>query len=147
MQSFGRRCEQNQIEAMTLADRIVVMHGGRIQQQGTPEELFKSPSNKFVAGFLGSPPMNFLTAELRQEGDLLYLEGTGFKLLCDKQVQERLNNHGASDIEIGIRPSDLQPDEHASDDASFDINVVVSEYIGAQSVLIGDCICSIQVLV
>ena len=49
----------DQIEAMTLADRIVVMHGGHIQQQGTPTELFKRPVNKFVAGFLGSPPMNF----------------------------------------------------------------------------------------
>ena len=58
----------DQIEAMTLADRIVVMHGGYIQQQGTPETLFKKPKNKFVAGFLGSPPMNFLEADLQAEG-------------------------------------------------------------------------------
>ena len=52
---------------MTLADRIVVMHGGHIQQQGKPEELFKNPVNKFVAGFLGTPPMNFLDAEINEE--------------------------------------------------------------------------------
>ena len=54
----------DQTEAMTLADRIVVMHGGYIQQQGTPEELFKKPANKFVAGFLGMPPMNFLDGQI-----------------------------------------------------------------------------------
>jgi len=65
----------DQIEAMTLADRIVVMHSGVIQQQGTPEELFKQPANKFVAGFLGTPPMNFLKASVEQENGELYLRG------------------------------------------------------------------------
>ena len=70
----------DQIEAMTLADRIVVMHGGYIQQQGTPETLFKKPNNKFVAGFLGSPPMNFLQADLRREDDTLFAIGDAFKI-------------------------------------------------------------------
>ena len=68
----------DQIEAMTLADRIVVMHGGYIQQQGTPEELFKLPVNKFVAGFLGMPPMNFLEGEIFMRDMGVYLEGDGF---------------------------------------------------------------------
>jgi multiple sugar transport system ATP-binding protein len=129
----------DQIEAMTLADRIVVMHAGRIQQQGTPEELFKKPINKFVAGFLGSPPMNFLKACAVGESGRLFLEGDGFKILCDEQTESRLHNDVMGDVDIGIRPSDLTYDSRASEDASIDINVVISEYVGAQSVLIGDC--------
>ncbi len=129
----------DQIEAMTLADRIVVMDAGRIQQQGTPEELFKKPVNKFVAGFLGSPPMNFLKASVVQAGDKLYLEGEGFRLLCDALTQSRIASLSGSSVDIGIRPSDLLFDPSASSDNAIDINVVVSEYVGAQSVLIGDC--------
>ena len=70
----------DQIEAITLADKIVVMHGGYIQQQGTSEVLFKHPKNKFVAGFLGSPPMNFLEADLPTEGDTLLPSETPSKL-------------------------------------------------------------------
>lgn len=129
----------DQIEAMTLADRIVVMHAGKIQQQGTPEELFKRPINKFVAGFLGTPPMNFLSASIMQEGDQTYLESDNFKLLCDEPTRQRLLNFKSTELELGIRPSDLLFDNYAAIDHSIEVNVVVSEYVGAQSVLIGDC--------
>lgn len=129
----------DQIEAMTLADRIVVMHGGHIQQQGTPEQLFKKPANKFVAGFLGTPPMNFLPTTIERAGDDVFLTGNGFMLRCDKKTIDRVSNSHSSDVLMGIRPCDLifSPDADASN--AFDINVVISEYIGAQSVLIGDC--------
>lgn len=129
----------DQIEAMTLADRIVIMHAGKIQQQGTPEELFKKPVNKFVAGFLGSPPMNFLNARLAAEGENVFVEGKGFRLRCDVQTQKRLSTHKGDDIVIGIRPSDLVYDKAAAADTAIDIQVVISEYVGAQSVLIGEC--------
>jgi multiple sugar transport system ATP-binding protein len=131
----------DQIEAMTLADRIVVMHGGYIQQQGTPEELFKKPANRFVAGFLGTPPMNFLDAEVRQEGDQLAFVGNGFALQCDAEMTARLSSYrpgnGAAKITLGIRPSDLTYDPNASD--ALELHVAIAEYIGAQSVLICDC--------
>jgi len=129
----------DQIEAMTLADRIVVMHGGYIQQEGTPEELFKRPANKFVAGFLGTPPMNFLPTTIERSGDDLFLSGIGFKLRCDTKTTERLSNSQGSDLIMGVRPCDLAFNPDAADDAALDIGVVISEYIGAQSVLIGDC--------
>ncbi len=129
----------DQIEAMTLADRIVVMHGGHIQQQGTPEELFKRPANKFVAGFLGTPPMNFLSAMIEQNGEATMLVGDGFRLRCDQPTVDRLAHAKSSNIVIGIRPCDLEFDPNASDANAFDIDVVLSEYIGAQSVLIGKC--------
>jgi len=129
----------DQIEAMTLADRIVVMHGGSIQQQGTPEELFKKPRNKFVAGFLGTPPMNFLPVTIEQQGDEIFLSGNGLRLRCDEQCRARLTAANSHQVIMGVRPSDLHYAPDHSLDSAIDINVVVSEYIGAQSVLIGDC--------
>jgi multiple sugar transport system ATP-binding protein len=128
-----------QIEAMTLADKIVVMHGGYIQQHGTPSELFKKPANKFVAGFLGMPPMNFLDAELNDKGGTLYAEGKGFSVALPADRAATLMQTAQSEVTLGIRPSDLEYSPDAADDNSLDLNVIVSEYVGAQSVLICNC--------
>jgi multiple sugar transport system ATP-binding protein len=127
----------DQIEAMTLADRIVVMNGGYIQQQGTPAELFKNPVNKFVAGFLGSPPMNFLDADLVDEGGARHANGDGFSIRLPEELAARAKSHGKATL--GVRPSDLEFNATAPDDQSIDLRVVISEYIGAQSVLICAC--------
>ena len=129
----------DQIEAMTLADRIVVMNGGYIQQQGTPSELFKHPANKFVAGFLGSPPMNFLDADLIEANDALHAKGDGFDIALPEDLAHRARQRAITKVTLGVRPSDLEFDAHAANDQSIDLNVVVSEYIGAQSVLICAC--------
>lgn len=129
----------DQIEAMTLADRIVVMHSGHIQQQGTPEQLFKRPANKFVAGFLGTPPMNFLDATIERHSNQLTLRGPGFSLHCDSATASRLSDYSADQLVLGIRPSDLTFDPSAAAAESLDLLVDLSEYVGAQSVLICDC--------
>ncbi|WP_299890341.1 ABC transporter ATP-binding protein [uncultured Ruegeria sp.] len=129
----------DQIEAMTLADRIVVMHGGYIQQHGTPEELYKNPANKFVAGFLGSPPMNFLDASVEDRGGELFVTGAGFSISLTQKRQQNIQKADLRNVTLGIRPSDLRFNPNAPEDASLDLKVVVSEYIGAQSVLICDC--------
>jgi len=129
----------DQIEAMTLADKIVVMHGGNIQQQGTPEELFKRPGNKFVAGFLGTPPMNFLDTEVVDRDGAVWLVGKGFELALDGERAAAANTHHINHITLGIRPSDLNFDADASNENSLELRVIVSEYIGAQSVLMCDC--------
>ncbi|MFP7672499.1 ABC transporter ATP-binding protein [Marivita sp. S0852] len=129
----------DQIEAMTLADRIVVMNGGYIQQQGTPAELFKNPSNKFVAGFLGSPPMNFLDAALVDDGGTLCAQGDGFKLALPDALAVRARQAVMQHAILGLRPSDLEYTPDGEDAHSIELNVVVSEYVGAQSVLICDC--------
>ncbi len=129
----------DQIEAMTLADRIVVMHGGHIQQQGTPSELFKNPVNRFVAGFLGSPPMNFLEADLVEENGALHAKGDGFSIRLPNDLATRARNKAVHKATLGLRPSDLEYTPDAPVDQSLDLNVVVSEYIGAQSVLICGC--------
>lgn len=129
----------DQIEAMTLGDRIVVMHGGYIQQQGTPEELFKRPANKFVAGFLGTPPMNFLDGEIMAEGSGARIKGQGFDISLPQDRAAAAAGHSDKGIVLGIRPSDLSYEPQADDESSLDLNVVVSEYVGAQSVLMCDC--------
>ena len=128
----------DQIEAMTLADRIVVMHEGHIQQQGTPADLFKRPVNIFVAGFIGSPPMNFLDAELLQEGDTLFVSGDNFNIALPAEKAKSLGKTSGQ-VVLGVRPSDLSFDAKASDDQSLELHIKVSEYIGAQSALMCAC--------
>lgn len=129
----------DQIEAMTLADRIVVMSGGYIQQQGTPEELFKKPVNKFVAGFLGMPPMNFLGGELTHRDGTMFVTGNGFVVRLTDDRSRSLQNVVSKEVVLGIRPSDLNHDEDAPEDCSLSLTIVVSEYVGAQTVLLCDC--------
>lgn len=143
---MSQRVEKNmiyvthdQIEAMTLADRIVVMHGGYIQQQGTPEELFKRPANKFVAGFLGMPPMNFLDCEVETRGTDTFVKGAGFAIKLQGDVATKAQGHGQKELILGVRPSDLSFAENAKPEDSLTLDVKVSEYIGAQSVLLCEC--------
>lgn len=128
----------DQVEAMTLGDRIVVMNNGIIQQQGSPEALFKKPINKFVAGFIGSPTMNFMDAKLHSENDIAQVLGDGFNLKLGAETSARLKDYKAEDITIGIRPSHIAmtPMEGAS---AINLNVAVSEYLGSQSVLMTRC--------
>lgn len=86
----------DQVEAMTLADRIVVMNDGAIEQVGTPMELFNNPANTFVAGFLGSPPMNQMKGQLTESG--ARVAGTEIK------VDGPTGHHAGSDVIVGIRP-------------------------------------------
>ncbi len=143
---MSQRVEKNmiyvthdQIEAMTLADRIVVMHGGYIQQQGSPEELFKQPVNKFVAGFLGSPPMNFLDGQIEDRAGQAHVVGKGFDIVLEGATAQAAQKHSARDITLGIRPSDLRHDAEAAQTQALSLDVKVSEYIGAQSVLLCEC--------
>lgn len=143
---LSQRVEKNmiyvthdQIEAMTLADRIVVMEGGYIQQQGTPKELFQRPVNKFVAGFLGMPPMNFLEGEIEDRGGDIFVTGAGFALRLEGERAASVMTHSAKAVTLGIRPSDLSYDPNIAADRALSLDVLVSEYVGAQSVLLCQC--------
>ncbi len=107
----------DQVEAMTLADRIVVFRAGRVEQIGTPLELYRTPANKFVAGFIGSPAMNFLDAECRD----------GTVLLHDQTVCESSQGNGA--LTLGVRPEHLQVDENGP----FKGTVQVFEHLGGEA--------------
>ncbi len=130
----------DQVEAMTLGDRIVVMQDGYIRQQGTPEELFKQPNSRFVAGFIGSPPMNFLEGTVESYGDDQFtITGQGFKIAAPARYHDRLSKAPSREITLGIRPSDLYFDPNAAPDRSLNLSVLVAEYIGALSVLLTEC--------
>ncbi len=119
----------DQVEAMTLGDKIIIMHDGIIQQAGTPEEIFERPSNKFVAGFIGNPTMNFLPAEIIEENGTRYASGANFMIA----LEGNSGNVGQK-IDLGIRPEDITFDESGD----LNITVIVSEYIGNQKNIIAD---------
>lgn len=130
----------DQVEAMTLGDRIVVMANGLVQQEGSAETLFKEPTNKFVAGFIGSPTMNFLDAELVASGDKLAAQGAGFKLILSDALKARIDNAAGRRVVIGIRPSCFRLSTDAEAGGSqVSLYIKVSEYLGAQSILVTMC--------
>ncbi len=92
----------DQVEAMTLADRIVVLKDGTIQQEGTPMEIYDAPANRVVAGFFGTPAMNFLRAEVAENGRLL--RGQGFELPATGSPYRDGDTSAGKDVIVGIRP-------------------------------------------
>ena len=99
----------DQTEAMTLGDRIVIMKDGFIQQIGTPQEVFNHPYNLFVAGFIGSPQMNFFDAQLKKQNDKYVVDLDGFtvELAEDKQKALKANNVGEQAVTLGVRPEHI----------------------------------------
>ena len=97
----------DQVEAMTMGDRIVVMKDGLKQQVGPPLGLYFKPANKFVAGFIGSPAMNFVEGDLLSEGGELYFQATGMMLKVPEDKAEPLRKYGKKRVIFGIRPEDL----------------------------------------
>ena len=122
----------DQIEAMTLGDRIVVMKDGVIQQVGTPAEVFKSPNNLFVAGFIGSPQMNFIDARLLVKNNRYYLFVNGKELMLNETIASKLKEKEIEEKEVvlGIRPDFIKVVGLSND--SFEGNIVVSEMMGAE---------------
>ena len=119
----------DQVEAMTLGDRIVIMRDGFIQQIGTPQEVFNHPANLFVAGFIGTPQMNFFDATLTKKGDkyVATVQGKDFELPADKQEALKKMDKIPTDIIAGVRPVHV----HLSDDG-IDATVDVSELMGSE---------------
>jgi multiple sugar transport system ATP-binding protein len=121
----------DQVEAMTLADRIVLLRDGRIEQVGTPMELFARPANRFVARFIGSPSMNIVPGRL--EGSEIVLPW--MRLPCPALVSRPEN--GA--VEIGIRPEDLLAGDAvmaAAEACRFEAEVRVVEPMGPESLVV-----------
>ncbi|HIJ66416.1 MAG TPA: sn-glycerol-3-phosphate ABC transporter ATP-binding protein UgpC [Candidatus Hydrogenedentes bacterium] len=126
----------DQVEAMTMGDRIVVMLDGVIQQIATPLELYKKPVNKFVAGFIGTPPMNFLSGAIRAEdGALRFADDTGSVDLDVAPVhRDALGSFVGRNIIFGIRPEDMEENESqvAVAGKSIQANVDVVEPMGSE---------------
>jgi multiple sugar transport system ATP-binding protein len=108
----------DQVEAMTLGDRIVVMKDGLVQQVDEPLSLYEHPKNKFVAGFIGSPPMNFMTGTIEQAGGggLTFNEGQ-IQVRIPARFNEALKNHTGKSVVLGIRPEDIHDPMHFRSEA------------------------------
>ena len=121
----------DQTEAMTLGDRIVIMRDGFIQQIGTPQEVFNHPSNLFVAGFIGTPQMNFFDAELKKAGDKysVMLNGTEFAISEEKQASLKAHGAAAGSVVLGVRPEHIMLCDKGA--ASVKATVDVSEMMGS----------------
>ena len=123
----------DQIEALTLGDRVAVMRKGFVQQVGTPRDLYNEPANLFVAGFIGSPAMNLLPAHL--EGDHLHLPMTDFAV--PDTMKERLRGRHSDRLVAGIRPEHFEDASLVSEEAkdhgtTFTARIDVIEWMGAE---------------
>ena len=123
----------DQTEAMTLGDRIVIMKDGFIQQIGTPQQVFDHPANIFVAGFIGTPQMNFFDGELLQEGQVYSIRCMDAKMELAPELQERLTAKNAAPgrVTLGIRPEHIAF-SHEAGPACLTGTVDVSEMMGSE---------------
>jgi len=126
----------DQTEAMTMGDRIVVMNHAVVQQVDTPQNLYDFPCNMFVAGFIGSPQMNFIDAVLKKDGDRFFLQVGEDKLyLPAEKVKDTINDYVDKAVKFGVRPEDIYDDEayrNANPDAIISTKVEVSELMGSE---------------
>jgi multiple sugar transport system ATP-binding protein len=122
----------DQVEAMTMGDRIVVMRDGLIQQIGTPLGLYNQPVNRFVAGFIGSPPMNIMNAQVTESNGYLTIDEGDFQIRIDGEMADTLRSHVGKDVLFGIRPEDLLYEEAAAPQNNIKARVEVVEPLGAE---------------
>jgi multiple sugar transport system ATP-binding protein len=133
----------DQIEAMTMGTRIVVMRDGVMQQVGTPAEIYKKPSNMFVAGFIGSPPMNFINGKLIRKAEQLYFDTKRYSLLIPKEKADVLQKYGyeSKTVFLGVRAENVQYEKEILNEARFteaqlDVSIEMMEFMGSDLYLL-----------
>jgi sn-glycerol 3-phosphate transport system ATP-binding protein len=119
----------DQVEAMTLGDRLMVMNAGQVEQIGTPIEVYEQPASVFVAGFIGSPAMNLLDATIAEDGRDVVVDGTRLAL------PQPFPNQADRPVTLGLRPEHLSP--VADGRAGLPLEVMLVEMLGADSVVHG----------
>ena len=124
----------DQVEAMSMADRIAVMRAGRLQQYAEPEVLYNKPINLFVAGFIGNPPMNFIEGSIKEENGEYYFESEGLKLKLSKDLGELVASK-STDVVLGIRPEHIRVITSGEVDNAIDATVYVIEPLGRDLVI------------
>ncbi|MEE8317485.1 MAG: sn-glycerol-3-phosphate ABC transporter ATP-binding protein UgpC [Candidatus Omnitrophota bacterium] len=125
----------DQTEAMTMGNRIVVMKDGLIQQVADPITLYNNPVNKFVAGFIGSPPMNFVNGKIIKQGDKFFFNEGRFRLKIVEDMYEKISPYEGRDLVFGIRPEDIYDKlfvSSASPDNTIKAVVEIVEPMGAE---------------
>jgi multiple sugar transport system ATP-binding protein len=126
----------DQVEAMTLGDRVVVMKDGWVQQVGEPLELYNEPANRFVAGFIGSPAMNFADVAVSASNGALWAVNDGMRIKVPGALKQRLERYDGKQLTLGIRPEDLRVADGADPaELSFETVVEVVERLGSEILL------------
>jgi multiple sugar transport system ATP-binding protein len=123
----------DQIEAMTMGDKIVVMKDGKVQQIGSPLYLYNHPINKFVAGFIGSPPMNFLSVKIVEKGGQLIADEGSFELVPTAEQQKILKSYIGKEVFLGVRPEDLSYQKIPVAKNNMQMKVTIKEQLGAET--------------
>ncbi len=121
----------DQIEAMTMGTKIVVMSEKRVQQIGAPLYLYNHPINKFVAGFIGTPPMNFMNVKIVEKGGKIVAEEGTFTVVPTAEQQESLKAYVGKEVTFGIRPEDLHYSATPSSESNMQLKVTNKEPLGA----------------
>jgi len=138
IQSTTVYVSHDQIEAMSMADRIAVLNFGEIQQFDPPERIFNLPSNRFVANFVGEPSMNFLLCSIRQDGKNVYVEGDGFRVAIEESwiKGSKAWEKGEDSLTLGIRPEHilLHPEEKRKEKNLIGGKIYVVEPLGTESI-------------
>lgn len=122
----------DQLEAMTLADRIVLLKEGRIEQLGTPKDIYENPRTKFVASFIGTPSMNFIDMVVSPDGANFVLTSDETRLVVEK---ERYNLQSGQMVAVGIRPAHLEPASESSRSNIIAGTVDLIEYLGNEALV------------
>ncbi len=125
----------DQVEAMTMGDRISVMSEGLLQQVGSPQELYDHPVNRFVAGFIGSPAMNFVDAKVTGTGDGAVVEGNGFNFHLPASFRDAVGPVSGRTIVAGFRPEHLEVGQAGGTTVGFQGTADVVEYLGNDELL------------
>ena len=129
----------DQVEAMTLGDRIVIMNKGLIQQIGSPLSVYDEPYNQFVASFIGTPPMNFMDGKLEQAGSgLVFKDNNGLTAPISEESTKKVESHVGKDVRMGIRPEHVHDQDSASRlklSAPLAAKVDVIEALGHEKVI------------
>lgn len=133
----------DQTEAMTMGDRIAVLRDGVLQQFDTPQTLYTAPCNLFVAGFIGSPQMNFIDAEVQKAGEDYTVSFGGYVIPVPRgKSGQALHDYVGKTVVLGVRPEDLHCEEifvEASGHSVVDFHVELAELMGAEIYLYGTC--------
>src|SRR3954469_18139047 len=126
----------DQVEAMTLGDRVVVMKDGVVQQVGEPLELYNEPANRFVAGFLGSPAMNFANVKVSADNGSVLAASDGIRIKVPAPMTDRLGPYAGKEVTLGVRPEDIRiAGAGDPDDLHIDAAVEVIERLGSEILL------------
>jgi ABC-type sugar transport system ATPase subunit len=117
-----------------MGDMIVVMNNGRIEQVGTPQEVYETPKTRFVAGFVGSPPMNFFRGRLIGEGDRVTIETGTARFVMPKSLASNVSR-SVREIDLGVRPQHVALTE-GREDGALPVTVYAVERLGKENVVV-----------